>query len=80
MIATSDYHLLRAGKLGNRLGIFVRGVGSKTKAYYLPTAFIREYIGYLALTKKRHIWFFSVVIVGVGLLALLQYIILNMAM
>ena len=63
MIATSDYHLLRAGKLGNRLGIFVRGVGSKTKAYYLPTAFIREYIGYLAMTKKRHILFFSTLLV-----------------
>ena len=63
VIATSDYHLLRAGKLGNRLGIFVRGVGSKTKAYYLPTAFIREYIGYLAMTKKRHILFFSTLLV-----------------
>lgn len=80
VIASNNYHVLRAGKLAARSGIFTRAVGSKTKAYYLPAAFIREYIGYLALTKKRHIWFFSVVIVGVGLLALLQYIILNMAM
>lgn len=78
VIASNNYHVLRAGKLASKLGIFARGVGSKTKLYYLPTAFIREYIGYLALTKKRHIWFFGIVLAGVGLLGVLQFIILNM--
>lgn len=60
VIASNNYHILRAGKLAYRLGIFARGVGSKTKMYYLPTAFIREYIGYLALTKKRHLIIFGI--------------------
>ncbi|MGX7023311.1 YdcF family protein [Vagococcus hydrophili] len=60
VIASNNYHILRAGKLAYKLGIFARGVGSKTKLYYLPTAFIREYIGYLALTKKRHLIIFGI--------------------
>ena len=78
VIASNNYHVLRAGKLASKLGIFARGVGSKTKAYYLPTAFIREYIGYLAITKKRHIWFFSIVLLGVLSLGVLEFLIMNM--
>ena len=78
VVASNNYHVLRAGKLASKLGIFTRAVGSKTKLYYLPTAFIREYIGYLALTKKRHIWFFGIVLTGVALLGALQLFIMNL--
>lgn len=60
VIATNNYHLLRAGKIATRLGIHARGVGSKTKLYYLPTAFIREYVGYLVMTKKKHFVFIGI--------------------
>lgn len=59
VIASNNYHILRAGKLASHIGIQARGIGAKTKFYYLPTAFIREYIGYLALTKKRHLIMFG---------------------
>lgn len=78
IIASNNYHVLRAGKMANELGIFTRAVGSKTKAYYLPSAFIREYIGYLAFTQKRHLWFFGIVLAGVALLGILQFFILHM--
>ncbi|MGX7031129.1 YdcF family protein [Vagococcus zengguangii] len=55
VVATNNYHLLRAGKLAKLQGLNVQGVGSKTRWFYLPTAFIREYIGYLVLTKKKHL-------------------------
>ncbi|MGX6961399.1 YdcF family protein [Vagococcus xieshaowenii] len=55
VLATNNYHLLRAGKLAKLQGLNVQGVGAKTRLFYLPTAFIREYIGYLVLTKKKHI-------------------------
>lgn len=71
VIASNNYHILRAGKYANQLGIFARGVGSKTKSYYLPIAFIREYIAYLAITKKRHIIFFITIFVFFVLLELL---------
>ena len=55
VVATNNYHLLRTGKLAKAQGLNVQGVGSKTRWFYLPTAFIREYIGYLVLTKKKHV-------------------------
>lgn len=54
-IATSTYHLLRAGKLAQQLGIRAFGIGGKTKLYYIPTAFIREFIGYIVLKKRTNI-------------------------
>ncbi|AQP53197.1 hypothetical protein CBF34_07825 [Vagococcus penaei] len=55
VIASNNYHVLRAGKIAARQGILARAVGSKTRLYYLPTAFIREYIGYLQMTRNRHL-------------------------
>lgn len=78
VVASNNYHVLRAGKLASKLGIFARGVGSKTKAYYLPTAFIREYIGYLVLTKKRHIIVLGVALAGVVGLGLIEFYVLNL--
>lgn len=72
VIATNNYHLLRAGKIASRLGILARGVGSKTKLYYLPTAFIREYVGYLVMTKRKHIIFIGFLLL-VSLLQLIPY-------
>lgn len=54
-IATSTYHLLRAGKLAQKSGIRAFGIGGKTKLYYIPTAFIREFIGYIVLKKRTNL-------------------------
>lgn len=75
VIASNNYHVLRAGKLGSKLGIFTRAVGAKTKCYYLPTAFIREYIGYLHFSKRKHLIVLSVIF-AVSLLFLLVQIVL----
>lgn len=67
VVASNNYHLLRAGKIAKQLGMSIRGIGSSTRLYYLPTAFIREYIGYLVMTKRMHLivigWFFILTIV-----------------
>lgn len=54
-LATSDYHLLRAGKIAQTMKISTFGVGGKTRFYYIPTAFIREFIGYVVLKKRFHL-------------------------
>ena len=38
------------------LGIEAEGIGSKTKWYFWPNAFIREFIGLLASKWKQHIF------------------------
>lgn len=74
VLASNNYHVLRAGKLGNKIGIFARAVGSRTKCYYLPTAFIREYIGYLHFSKRKHIIVLSSIFVVSLLFLVIQLI------
>jgi uncharacterized SAM-binding protein YcdF (DUF218 family) len=53
IVSTSNFHVLRAVILAKNVGLDAQGVGGKTALYYLPAAFIREYIaiifGYKAL-------------------------------
>jgi len=43
-IVTSNYHVLRAVILAKNNGLNAQGFGGKTAFYYLPAAFIREYV------------------------------------
>lgn len=49
-LVTSDYHVFRACEYARTVGLTADGVGSHTRAYYWPTAFIREFI---AITKAH---------------------------
>lgn len=53
---TSSYHVFRAGIYAYMAGIQrPRGIGSKTKGYYIPNAMIREYIALFVMNKKKNI-------------------------
>jgi uncharacterized SAM-binding protein YcdF (DUF218 family) len=41
---TSNYHVLRTAILAKNVGLNAQGIGGKTAFYYLPAAFIREYV------------------------------------
>ncbi|MBQ0140972.1 MAG: YdcF family protein [Kurthia sp.] len=69
-LATSDYHLLRAGKIAQTMKISTFGVGGKTRFYYIPTAFIREFIGYVVLKKRFHL----IILLVILLLSIAQYL------
>lgn len=43
-LVTSDYHVYRALRLCRKLGMKCTGIGSRTAAYYMPSAMLREYI------------------------------------
>lgn len=60
---TNNFHLLRAGMYAKRAGLKAQGIGSKTAFYFLPNAFIREFIAYMVLYRKIHITFLSSVFV-----------------
>ena len=49
LVVTNSFHALRAGVFMRRLKIPGRSVGSKTAFYYLPSAWIRETVGLVAL-------------------------------
>ncbi len=47
LLVTSDYHVLRTATLARRAGIDAQVVGSRTARYYVPSAFIREFVAVL---------------------------------
>ena len=46
--------MIRAGSIAYEQGIFMEGIGAKTKAYFWINAFIREFIATLVSEKKKH--------------------------
>ena len=54
MIITTAYHVFRALLLAKQQGIKCVGYGAKTKWYFTLNALLREFVGYLRLTWKKH--------------------------
>ena len=55
--STTNYHVFRGYVLAKKLGMKVHGLSAKTRLYFYPNAFIREFIGLLYDRKLRHILF-----------------------
>lgn len=56
-LVTNYYHVFRALLLARKLKIKCIGYGSKTKFYFSLNAFIREFVGYLVMSRKIHFIF-----------------------
>jgi uncharacterized SAM-binding protein YcdF (DUF218 family) len=70
IIATSNYHVLRSVILAKSVGLPAHGIGGKTAWYYLPAAFIREYIAIIFQYKKLLAFY----VLGIVLLQLLAIV------
>lgn len=55
IFASSNYHLLRAGIYARKAGLRIDGIGSRTAAYYLPNALLREYIAFLRMYRRHNL-------------------------
>lgn len=53
--ATTNYHVFRGYILSKKNGFEAQGISAKTKWYFFPNAFLREFIGLLYDQKLRHI-------------------------
>ncbi|WJQ85693.1 YdcF family protein [Streptococcus parasuis] len=60
-LVTNYYHVFRALLLARKLKIKCIGYGARTKFYFSINAFIREFVGYLVMTKKAHLLFLGIV-------------------
>jgi len=60
-LVTNYYHVFRALLLAQQLKIKCIGYGAKTRFYFSLNAFIREFVGYLVMTKKAHLLFLGIV-------------------
>ena len=50
--STTNYHVFRGYVCAHQAGMAVQGMGSKTRAYFWPNAFLREFAGLLAARWK----------------------------
>ncbi|WP_024407146.1 YdcF family protein [Streptococcus suis] len=60
-LVTNYYHVFRALLLARQLKIKCIGYGAKTKFYFSLNAFIREFVGYVVMSRKAHLVFLSIV-------------------
>ena len=66
IFSSNNYHIFRAAIFARQNQLRADGIGEKTALYYLPNAFLREFIAIVAMHKKKH--FFIVGMTGFFLL------------
>jgi len=69
LVVTNDYHVLRAALLARSIGSDAQVVGSPTATYYVPSAFLREYVAIMVEHRRLNAAAVGVVIALVGLAA-----------
>lgn len=57
LVVTNNYHVLRAAVLARRTGTNAQVVGAPTARYYIPSAFLREFIAIVVEQKRIHLVF-----------------------
>ncbi|WP_225870170.1 YdcF family protein [Corynebacterium silvaticum] len=67
-IVTSNYHSMRAGALARRLGVDWESYGAPTALYYVPTAFLREFVASMVFNWKFHAVLLGIFSVGMALI------------
>lgn len=60
--STTNYHVFRGYTLADSLKMKVKGLSAKTKLYFFPNAFVREFIGLLFEEKLKHLIFMALII------------------
>lgn len=54
VFATSDYHVFRAAGNARQSGLYIDGIGARTRRYFVYNALLREYIALLSGHKLFH--------------------------
>ena len=68
--STTNYHVFRGYTLAKKVGMKVKGLSAKTKLYFFPNAFIREFIGLIWEQKLRHLLFALLIVASLTTLFL----------
>lgn len=52
VFSTTNYHVFRSGIIAGQVGLEIDGIGSRTKWYFWPNAYVREVIGMISYKWK----------------------------
>lgn len=74
IFTTNNYHLFRAGLFAKMANLKADGIGAHTAFYFLPNAFLREFIAVIMMHKKRHIMVSSLLVICLFLLILVLFL------
>lgn len=67
LFVTNDYHVFRTSTYARQIGMQGDGLGCSTASYYIPSAFIREYVAMCVKMKKLFIGFELLYILSIAL-------------
>lgn len=70
VFATSSYHVFRSGLWAKEAGLPAEGIGSRTKWWFWPNAFVRETAGLLQKRWKQEVCFLLLLIAFFDVLSL----------
>ena len=70
VFSTTSYHVFRSGLWANLAGFPAEGIGSKTKWWYWPNAFMRETVGLLRKRWKQEILLLVLLLLWFGILSM----------
>jgi uncharacterized SAM-binding protein YcdF (DUF218 family) len=73
VFATSNYHVFRSGLWARQTGLAAEGIGSKTKWWFWPNAFMRETAGLFQKRWKQEILFLLLLVVFFGFLSMILW-------
>ncbi len=59
LFVTNDYHVFRTSTYARKLGMKGDGLGCRTAGYYIPPAFIREYVALCVKLKWLFMFFYG---------------------
>ena len=69
LVVTSNYHVLRAALLARSIDSDAQVIGAPTAAYFIPSAFLREYIAIMVEHKRLNMAAVLTVVAVVALVA-----------
>lgn len=65
LFVTNDYHVFRTSVFARQMKLKGDGLGCRTASYYIPSAFIREYVALCVYMKWLFIGFYGLFFLGV---------------
>ncbi|ALS00174.1 hypothetical protein ATZ33_01910 [Enterococcus silesiacus] len=73
IFTTNNFHLFRAGLFAKMANLKADGIGARTAFYFLPNAFLREFIAIVMMHKRRHLIMCGLIAVMMILFSLAEF-------
>ncbi|MTD42189.1 hypothetical protein GIX45_26890 [Erwinia sp. CPCC 100877] len=77
IFTTNNFHLFRAGLFAKMAQLQANGIGAKTAFYFLPNAFLREFIAIVVMHKRRHLIICGLIALMMIILAAADYFLVS---